>query len=827
VTARHLAAVLAFAFAVAGCGTSAANTVGARLNGPTAIVPFAGAMAAKNGGAVHDYLAVASSRGDEIAFLDPGDDNPVLGPGSVFPLVVPTAPQPLLLAAASLGDDTAAGRRADLLVAVSAGSRTLQVVNTWQPTANSISEEVDLSRPPTNLGGEIVSIAAATGATAGRAQVVVGVAGGQLALVTFARGADGLSIARDAAAPEVRTLLQPFSAVHMMVDPGAPAAAPPVPPRLFVATPDPILPPPDTTLGVAEFTMTGALLGAWPLRALDARAGTTVVAVARVPELDPAKGRTFPQGREMFLAAAPLRVYAALDPRTCGVSGRIGCGIVTLDPDAGGIAGDPASAAGALLDPIPFPDPATAPPAVPAQTYRAPVPIPGGTITGIGIALPAAHTDPATPGPARDVTDPLNLGIPQLTTTAAVRTRKTTAVAAVTSSDGRTYLVDLGRFGLLEDVLPLGVLPRSVIQAQSIVGGGAVAGAPLLGLHGDFPPVAAAAVTGVTTDPSALPRLIQTTPGFTPTDSWSVTWQGVLPGLVNRRGLLIGAGGSAFLAAQSSDVPPVVDVAVAAPELGVRPSTGHLAEQDSVFVTCPDGSAAPRTLVAEVVQPSDAVPPGGVAMPGGALRLATAAPSSPICNVTDGNSLSVTFTVRAARFVLASAALGYAGRPELDTPFSFGWQEEEPVPPAPPLFPEDLALARKARRRFYSAEAACLTAAGDPAPQSRGCYANLPWLLDPLAPGPLVAFELGLSPAGILTDSDIDTRVSFATDAGLTPVSRRPTTGGLLPAAVATFDVSALPGRSNDPVRLYTAYADNQVLVFTPAGSSGDTKSIR
>jgi hypothetical protein len=304
-----------------------------------------------------------------------------------------------------------------------------------------------------------------------------------------------------------------------------------------------------------------------------------------------------------------------------------------------------------------------------------------------------------------------------------------------------------------------------------------------------------------------------------------LVWRGALPGLSSRRGILFESGGAAFVAAQVTTVSGTTvatagDVAVGAPALGVRPSSGH-ADQDSAFVTCPDGTAAPETLVQAVVAAqallSDPVPTAGaVAVPGGALQLA-----GPVCGLATGGTLSVTFTVRASGFVLTSTALGYAGRPALDAPFSFGWQDED----AAGISPEDLALARKARRHHYTAEAACLA---KPAPQDRGCYATLPGLLDPLAPGPVVAFELGLAPTTApLSALPVDTRINFTTFAGLTPVVRRPTSAGLLPQGIAPFDVSKFAGRENEPVRFYTTYADNQVLVFTPAGSSGDVKSIR
>ncbi|MFL5273882.1 MAG: hypothetical protein ACJ79E_17635 [Anaeromyxobacteraceae bacterium] len=790
--ARVTAALLALA--AAGCGTSAANTVGARLQGPTAIVAFVGATP-KNGGQLHDYFAIASSRGDELVFLDPGDEQPVLGPGAVFPLVVPTAPSPLLLAAAPLGDATDTTATADLLVAVGAGGRSLQLVNTWDPTANRIVAEVDLSP---GLQAGIVSVAAMTvpGANPPQARVIVGAAGQQLAVVTYQRAAAGGGIEAlpfDPAA-DVRSL--GFEPRSMAVEP---APADPAAARLFVATPDLI----GATRGVAQLTMTGAI-ASWPVAALDARAGTTLVAAARVRELKvPPAGQVNAQAREIFDSTELLRVYAVLDTATCGAAGRIACGLATLDPGAGGLAADPG--AGAILVPPP------APPAVPPQGYRAPIQVPAGVISGIAFAFPAAErpSPPQTPGPERDTTDPLNPGIPQLTTTSAVRSRKTTAVAALTSSDGRTYLVDLGRYDFLEDATPLGILSSPVTAASSISAGSG----PLLGLHGDYAPVAGANVPGVSTDPVELPDLIVATPGFTPADTWTVTYQGVLPGLANVRGLLVESNGTVHVAAQSGDV---VTAPVTAPELGIRPNPGHLSDNDTVVVTCADGSAT-EASIAEIL-PAGSV--GTVSVPGGALKLAAGTPLA--CGLAPGGPVPVTFSVRAARYVLAGAALGYAGRPELDTPFSLAWQGEDSG-----LAAEDLALVKKARRRRYVTEAACVAADGS-GTITPGCYGRgLRGIVDPLAPGPVVSFELGLSPATGASPVVRDTHIAFSTQAGRSPVSRRPLSAGVLPQAITSFDVSKFPGRENEAVRIYAAYSDDQILVFTPAGTAGDVKSIR
>src|SRR6185369_9273640 len=200
------------------------------------------------------------------------------------------------------------------------------VVNTWDRAANRIVAEVDLSAA---LQGGIVSMAAMTvpNATPAQARVIVGAAGRQLAVVTFQRAAAGGGI--EAVATDVRSDLV-FEPRSMAVEPSPAAGADP---RLFVATPDLIVAG-GTTRGVAQLTMTGALAD-WPLAALDARAGTTLVAAARLRELDVPRGQSDVQGREKFAAAEVLRVYAVLDAATCGPAARIACGLATLDPDAG------------------------------------------------------------------------------------------------------------------------------------------------------------------------------------------------------------------------------------------------------------------------------------------------------------------------------------------------------------------------------------------------------------------------------------------------------------------------------------------------------------
>jgi hypothetical protein len=176
------------AMAVAAC-SSGPPSVGARLAEPRAVVAFTG-ITSKQPGVVAPYLAIASSRNDEVQFIDPADNQPVLGPAVVFPLSVPTEARPLHLAAAALGDRAAGG--ADLLAVASNGSLDVQVVETWSPSSRVVpAASVDLA--PFVTEGEILGLAAMTAPGAGpgspRARLLVAVSGGRLVVVDFTRDA--------------------------------------------------------------------------------------------------------------------------------------------------------------------------------------------------------------------------------------------------------------------------------------------------------------------------------------------------------------------------------------------------------------------------------------------------------------------------------------------------------------------------------------------------------------------------------------------------------------------------------------------------------------
>ena len=90
-------------------------------------------------------------------------------------------------------------------------------------------------------------------------------------------------------------------------------------------------------LGVAEFDNT-ATPGAMPVRALAARLGTTQVAAI---DVKPFVANSTDPTIDTLGPPAP-RVYAVLDPTSCGHDTSMPCGIAALDPVTGSLAADPA-----------------------------------------------------------------------------------------------------------------------------------------------------------------------------------------------------------------------------------------------------------------------------------------------------------------------------------------------------------------------------------------------------------------------------------------------------------------------------------------------------
>ena len=309
--------VLAAAALFAAACSTGPTTVGLRLNEPSAIVAYAGI--AHGSDLVRPLLAVASRRGDELRLIDPSADLPIFGPGVIYPLSIPTAPRPQLLASASLGDG-----EADLLVAASAGppgldpttgkARTvasLQVIKTWTQTSR-VAFEVSLDA--LTAGSEILSVLGIPGVTGGgKARLLVGATGGQLAVVDFTRGTQG-EVVLDTATPVLQTFL--FDAVDMALLP--PPDGSPSERRVFLASRDQI----GTGFGVAELDATVGATATWTPLLLEAHASTVAVAAGWVYERVSPAAPADPCSPYAFTPVKVPRVYAALDESRCGAPGR-------------------------------------------------------------------------------------------------------------------------------------------------------------------------------------------------------------------------------------------------------------------------------------------------------------------------------------------------------------------------------------------------------------------------------------------------------------------------------------------------------------------------
>ena len=255
-------------------------------------------------------------------------------------------------------------------------------------------------------------------------------------------------------------------------------------------------------------------------------------------------------------------MYAALDESRCGPDQPIACGIATLDPTTGQLATDLAAVAA----------PAAATPdgiSVPAQTYRTPMPV-----FGVPIHIAIGYAPERTDGAQRFVSGlVVPSGCPTTSDTPLLRLQPTagsidtSAVAMVTSSDGHVYWYDLSRSAPVNEVAAVSGGSRTGVTSASTAP--STAGTWALGLWSDV----SGAVAGVTADPALLPLAIETWPGFTERATWSLTYQGGLPRLQRRAGVIATIGGKTFAAFQTRTADGTgwtVVAPVADPTLGVH-----------------------------------------------------------------------------------------------------------------------------------------------------------------------------------------------------------------------------------------------------------------
>jgi hypothetical protein len=828
---RALGASAALMATLSACSSQQAAG-GPDLRGPSAAVVFQG-LTHRHPGEVRSYLAVVSTLGDEIRILDLDDNAAVRSPGFAFPLSVPTARWPVLAAAAPASD-----QQPDALVVVSEGELRLQLVSTWDdgsvdPNAGPrVVSEVDLSSL-VPAGTEIFSIIGAPGLDTsvsppgeapGTGRILVGLTGA-LAVVEFRRAAGG---AVEQARPAALLPLD-FDPVSLALDPDLY--------HVYCATPNEIIKG-SNIFGVGEIDTRAADPASWTVKALragpppgaSAAAGPTgtptrLVAAALVGERRASDHDSF---------AAPVRrVYAALDPDRCGGDWPMRCGIAILDPVAGELAADLA----------------TDGPAVPAQAFRAPLPVSGvpqamavalPPVSGAGRCIPPAAKDPNVCGGAiADGSQPL---LPLAPFTGAVFT---TGSLVVGSSDGGSYVYDLGRSSAPGDV---SLLVDDVSRVRAL---GFSFAPQTLGLWDLADPT-----SKTTEDLTLTGQRVQVTPGYTPADLWSVAWQGSLPGLFQRRAIVTRATDGSrrvYVAVQTQAGSGwIAGAQVDDPRLGIHPAGFSDASEpgDIAEIQLLDGSnpCDPALAEAPIEQIVPRTPPGTPAdqdYPGGAISLGSDVPS---CLDPDarGGRYDALVTVLAHGFVLVGQNTGYAGRPPLDRngttlpAFTLQWQPEEPLladcpllpPPSPPpvctaarcrLACESLVLARKARRFFYPDGGCPTLITGEDV-----CAINYPYLSgkDPLVPGPVLAFRVGTFPDPLGPEPARGAVLGFATQSGVKVMSRQPSIFSQ-PLAVTWVDRSRLPNHTDDGTWLYVAYQGNELLAFPPGQATSAALTIR
>jgi hypothetical protein len=504
-----------------------------RLAEPSSIT-VARAFGTRHGGDPWPYAFVANTAHDELIQLDAVDDSVVSAPIVLRPMSIPVyAPRPALVtsaefhppAPATAGEDN---RRPSLVVVVSAGSSQLQLIRTWKTGSKTLLEAGLAGDAPVDLApdthSQVLALLAAPAVDAegkvvdDRVRVIAALDDGRLAVVEYQWNGTPAEPAVDApvanrpsvaAGPEYLDL--GFQALSLATDPSLDTTVTPPslkdPRSLFAATLAPI--PPSNALGVAQIDMAGAV-GGWTVNALDAGGPTRLVAALTLQERKPDASGAYdqlstpdgPADNSAFQADPVQRVYAWREPSSCGPTTALPCGIVVLDTTTRQLA------APAFLE------------------GQAPFPI---TVPSRPIALIAARP-PLHPLPATDTA-------PQTTETAtfmrihAANSRVTTGVLGIPCEDGRIYFADLARwevpstdYEVNSSTTATGVsrLTPSLTTSRRI---------------GFYEPANLAAGTqrnGWTADISAA-DYIQTTPGFTPSDTWTVTYQGYLPAFATSR----------------------------------------------------------------------------------------------------------------------------------------------------------------------------------------------------------------------------------------------------------------------------------------------------
>ncbi len=820
---------IAFAAALAACGTSNVTKPGAGLREPVSVASFLGYTSA-DAVNLKPYFAIANQGRHDLTIVDATNDVSVPAPVELRTLVVSVPERPTILVSSSLGDTGA-----DLLVAVggdssglSPGNSSLQLVRTWD-AYNQVETE-------TVVDGEVLAAVAVPSAIH-TARIALALSGHRVAVMTYGRSNSGVGPGIEPAAggPVVSAVL-PFQPVALAADPGdASALVPvPVPGLVYAATPDEL---PGSLFGVAEIDVSGATPAF--VRGLDARGPTRLVAAGRLRERVAGRTATNDEAFDSTLDRVS-RVYAVLDESGCGPSQRIDCGVAVIDARAATAGGT-----GTLL-----PDPTGRMP------YLAPIRLPSRVLS-LAVAPPPA-APPATTGDDAIYSGSLMRLWPGTGKIA------TTAVAAAACEDGSIHFIDLGRWNLASNTDPMTTANASLTLATATALTTGTVRLSLADAGGTVLDDATIGGAGF----QLVPSWVAMTPGWAQSENFTVAYQDILPGLSSKwaeAGLF--APGQPWLAMQ---VAGRQVVRLWDPALGVR--AGDIVSIEAQQVADLAVSGAPACVgtespgaevgttkvfearVAEMLQPS-------AAYPGGAVRLARETMAPLPAPAGDALSLwgdcfdrlaaataagavtGLEVTVRAADYLVSGSVSGYLGRAVPGTQWTFEYPaagEDSftscslvPWPSNPTAVTCDatcrqacdsLLLARKARR-YYHLATACPV---DPLT----CGDRFPGTYPDLA-GPVVSFKIALATTGGAAQDPIrGLRLNVSTLSGVSPYHGPPTSpaptglGSLThPNGVFTFDRSPTDGPSG--YRFLVPYAADFVVDTTPSLEKASAVVIR
>ncbi|MBI5070265.1 MAG: hypothetical protein HZB56_18675 [Deltaproteobacteria bacterium] len=783
---------LALSLVVAASCNSGAKLAAAKFAGPSSLAAFHGySLKHPAESKPRPYVAVANLLRDELTVLDPLDNEPVLSSTLAFPLSVPTHPRPWKLASARLEPEADPDPGADLLVVATQTPPSLQLVTTWTEQLRAVDLPAADDLATAYPGAAVLSLAAVT-RPGGGAWVLVGLTGGNLAVLEFER--DPTSTLPVARRPVVRTSLPlqrkdlitgagRFDALDLAVAPDAS--------RLFVATSDPLQDAGGATvLGVGQVAVVGgSAASVWSIVGLDARAPTRLVTAGVLAQ------RTLASS-VVFESAPRLQVFAVLDEAGCGSRKAINCGVVAVLPDVG-IPPDPSGELG----------------------YRAPLTL-GAAPMALSLVMPRKGGDEGTPvgisweTPPAVVPDLMVLGASSAGL-APVRFWQT-ALLVVGLTDGRLVAVDPGRWGVVDAAQRLDADRRLLISSMTTTV--TEAGTPRLGLWNG--------VTGagdevlVTGD---MYKQVRASPGYLAGDAeaFTVAWQGALPGLRARPGIVEWDAGLPVAALQVGEV---ATAHLAEPELGIRP--GDLVQAVPGTGTCADGFVA---RVVTVRAPSAAFPGGSLVLShagdGSAAGETPCAGGAAVVGAAAPGPVTAAVTIKAAELVLSGVALGYLGRPTLNADFELRYQPEAG------LTGEALAVDRKLRRRFYPADAPCgaeipgTETGTPPAALTSACESPLvtPPGPDPLEPGPILKFKIGCEGGLSCAQPGAGAVLRINSTSGLAVTAWRSPAAQGVPTSIVWLDAKAIDASRSSTV--FASFTSNEVVSVVPR--TGVVTSVR